>query len=243
APDRRQGIVASARDRESALAAAERLAAPLETLVEQGAIGGFDSAARYLPPLAVQRARQASLPPPTEIGARLREALSGAPVSASRLEPFVLDVERARSAPPLTRADLEGTSFAAAVDALLVRSADGWSALLPLAAVGSGDLKPGAVAQVRAALAGEPRVHTVLLDLKAEADRLYSSYLTEAARLALAGLGAIVLLLVAVLACSRVPVLAELGSTVAPGTLLALVFSAQLSRPQRPAAAALVSAR
>src|SRR5207302_1903387 len=114
---------ASARDRESALAAAERLAAPLETLVEQGAIGGFDSAARYLPPLAVQRARQASLPPPTEIGARLREALSGAPVSASRLEPFVLD-------------------------------------------------------------------------LKAEADRLYSSYFTEAARLALAGLGAIVLLLV-----------------------------------------------
>src|SRR5207302_394253 len=88
------------------------------------------------------------------------------------------------------RADLEGTSFAAAVDALLVRSADGWSALLPLAALGSGDLKPGAVAQVRAALAGEPRVHTVLLDLKAEADRLYSSYLTEAARLALAGLGA-----------------------------------------------------
>src|SRR5437660_620934 len=287
--------------------------------------------ARYLPPLAVQRARQASLPPPTEIGARLREALSGAPVSASRLEPFVLDVERARSAPPLTRADLEGTSFAAAVDALLVRSADGWSALLPLVALGSGDLEPAAVAQVRAALAGEPRVHTVLLDLKAEADRLYSSYLTEAARLALAGLGAIVLLLVlalrspgrvarvvaplalavlavagvlvalggrltilhlvgmllivavgsnyalffdrsgeppgraslpltlasllvaniatvltfAVLACSRVPVLAELGSTVAPGTLLALVFSAQLSRPQRPAApaaAGLVSA-
>jgi len=335
APDMRYVIVASARDRDSALAAAERLAAPLETLVEQGAIGGFESPARYLPPLPVQRARQASLPPPTEIGARLREALSGAPVSASRLEPFVLDVERARSALPLTRADLEGTSFAAAVDALLVRSADGWSALLPLAAVGSGDLKPGAVAQVRAALAGEPRERTVLLDLKAEADRLYSGYLTEAARLALAGLGAIVLLLVlalrspgrvarvvaplalavlavagvlvalggrltilhlvgmllivavgsnyalffdrsseppgrassaltlasllvaniatvltfAVLACSRVPVLAELGSTVAPGTLLALVFSAQLSRPQRPAApvaaaaSALVSAR
>src|SRR5205807_2231603 len=189
APDMRYVIVASARNRESALAAAERLAAPLETLVEQGAIGGFESAARYLPPLAVQRARQASLPPPTEIGARLREALSGAPVSASRLEPFVLDVERARSAPPLTRDDLEGTSFAAAVDALLVRSADGWSALLALAALGSGDLEPGAVAQVRAALAGEPRVHTALLDLKAEADRLYSSYLTEAARLALAGLG------------------------------------------------------
>jgi predicted exporter len=315
-------IVASAADREGALAAAESLAAPLDPLVVRGVLGGFESPARYLPPLAVQRARQASLPPPSELEARLREALAGAPVSASRLQPFVLDVERARSAPPLTRADLEGTSFAAAVDALLVRSGDGWSALLPLAAVGSGDLAPGAVAQVRAALAGERRAHTVLLDLEAEADRLYSGYLSEAARLALAGLGAIVLLLAlalrspgrvarvvaplalavvavaailvglgerltilhlvglllivavgsnyalffdrssappsrapvaltlasllianiatvvtfAVLACSRVPVLAELGSTVAPGTLLALVFSAQLSRPEASAA-------
>jgi predicted exporter len=34
-----------------------------------------------------------------------------------------------------------------------------------------------------------------------------------------------------VLACSRVPVLADLGTTVAPGTLLALVFAALLARP------------
>jgi len=34
-----------------------------------------------------------------------------------------------------------------------------------------------------------------------------------------------------VLACSRIPVLADLGSTVAPGTLLALLFSALLARP------------
>jgi predicted exporter len=34
-----------------------------------------------------------------------------------------------------------------------------------------------------------------------------------------------------VLAFSRVPVLAALGTTVAPGTLLALLFAAALSRP------------
>jgi predicted exporter len=34
-----------------------------------------------------------------------------------------------------------------------------------------------------------------------------------------------------VLACSSVPVLADLGSTVAPGTLLALLFSAMLAPP------------
>jgi predicted exporter len=33
-----------------------------------------------------------------------------------------------------------------------------------------------------------------------------------------------------VLACSRVPLLADLGSTVAPGTLLALCFAALLAR-------------
>jgi predicted exporter len=35
----------------------------------------------------------------------------------------------------------------------------------------------------------------------------------------------------AVLACSSVPVLRDLGSTVAPGALLALVFAALMARP------------
>ena len=321
APDMRYVIVASAADRESALAAAQQLAAPLAALVDRGVLGGFESPARYLPALAVQRARQGSLPEPPELRARLGEALAGMPLSASRLHPFLDDVERARRAPPLTRADLEGTSFAAALDALLARTGGGWAALLPLAAAGSGDLPADAVSEVRATLAREVGVQAVLLDLKAEADRLYSGYLSEAARLALAGLAAIVLLLASalrsavrvarvvaplalavvavagllvgfggrltilhlvgmllivavgsnyalffdrsgaqprrtslpltlaslllaniatvvtfgVLACSHVPVLAQLGSTVAPGTLLALLFSAQLSRPESPA--------
>lgn len=324
APDMRYVIVAAAADRESALANAAHLAAPLAALVDRGVLGGFDSPAHYLPALAVQRAHQASLPPEGELRARLAEALDGLPVSASRLEPFVADVERARQAPLLTRADLDGTSLATAFDTLLVRTAAGWAALLPLAAVGSGDLPPGAAGEVRNVLAREPAVHAVLLDLKAEADRLYSGYLTEAAKLAIAGLAAIVLLLAialrsvsrvarvllplvfavtvvagllvglgerltilhlvgmllivavgsnyalffdrrsahpqgaslpltlaslsianlatvitfGVLACSRVPVLAQLGSSVAPGTLLALLFSAQLSRPEPPAQSA-----
>ena len=41
-----------------------------------------------------------------------------------------------------------------------------------------------------------------------------------------------------VLASSKVPVLADLGSTVAPGTLLALWFSALLARPPAPPDAA-----
>ncbi|MEI4878477.1 hypothetical protein, partial [Klebsiella pneumoniae] len=74
-------------------------------------------------------------------------------MSASKLQPFLIDVERARTAPPLTRADLAGTSMASAVDAMLGHSAVGWSALLPVSAAGSAKLSADAVAQLRAAVA------------------------------------------------------------------------------------------
>jgi len=317
APDTRYLVVAAASDREGALTAAQALSARLEPLVDAGVIGGFESPSRFLPPLATQRARQASLPSPTELSVRLREAVSDLPVTVGQLQPFLNDVERARTAPPLTSADLKGTSLARAVDALLVPSAAGWSALLPVTAAGSARLSDSAVAQLRAAVAQAALPRRQLLDLKDEADRLYAGYLSEAERLALVGLSAIVVLLLftlrspervarvvaplvlsvlataallvalgqkltimhivgmllivavgsnyalffdrsgtepqkgslpltlaslavanlatvtafSVLAFSSVPVLADLGVTVAPGTLLALLFAGLLARP------------
>jgi predicted exporter len=242
-------------------------------------------------------------------------------LNSTRLEPFVQDIERARTAPLLARTDLAGTSFGTAVDALLVESSQGWSVLLPLAARGSGDLPQDSIQAVRRAVAGAA-VPAELLDLKGEADRLYSGYLRDAVRLALGGLIAIVILLCialrsplrvlrvmaplmlsvltvaavlvtlghaltilhvvgmllivavgsnyalffdrmatrpqetsvplvlaslltanlatviafGVLASSSVPVLADLGSTVAPGTFLALLFAALLAQEPPPAA-------
>ena len=320
APDLRYVVVAPAANPEDALVAAEAVSTRLRPLVDAGVIGGFESASRYLPARATQRARQQSLPAPAELQARLQQALTGLPISPTRLQFFVQDVGRARNARALTRADLEGTSLARAVDALLVQSGTGWSALLPVSAAGSADLPASAVALLRAAAAGAGPWHARLLDLKSEADQLYSSYLLDAVQLALAGLGAIVLLLLlalrsparvarvvtplalsvlavagvlvsfgqqltilhvvgmllivavgsnyalffdrssaqpqrgsmpltlasllvanlatvmtfGVLASSSVPVLADLGSTVAPGTLLALLFAALLARPTAP---------
>jgi predicted exporter len=316
APDSRYVIVAAGADREAALAAAETVGAGLKPLLDSGALGSFESAARFLPSLATQAVRRASLPTAVELTTRLSAALEGLPVSPRRLQPFIQDVDRARTAPALTREDLGGTSLERAVDALLVRSGTGWMALLPLAAKDSGDLPAGTVEQVRAAIHGGT-TEAQLLDLKGEADRLYSGYLIEAVQLALLGLAAIVLLLlvslrsatrvlrvvtplalsvltvagalaatgqrltilhivgmlliVAVgsnyalffdrvtsqrahgsvaltlaslavanlatviafgaLASSTVPVLADLGMTVAPGTLLALLFAALLAGP------------
>ncbi|HEY2808188.1 MAG TPA: MMPL family transporter [Steroidobacteraceae bacterium] len=321
AADVRYMVVVTAPNREAVLAAAQALGQRLAPLAEASVIGGFETPTRYLPGLAVQRVRQLALPEPTALAANLARALEGLPMDGKVLEPFLADVETARTAAPLTRADLDGTSFAAAIDALLVKNGSGWSALLPVAALGSGDLDDAAVKRIRGVVAAGPEGAT-LLDLKGEADRLYGGYLRQAVELALAGFMVILaLLLVAlrspgriarvlaplglavmsvaallagsgsslgilhivgmllivavgsnyalffdrlradprdgsqtltlasllvanlatvlafgVLACSRVQVLADLGETVAPGALLALLFSAVLSGVPRASA-------
>ena len=196
APDARYMAVITAPDQERALQAAERAGAQLRPLVDQGLIGGFDTPARFLPSEATQNARRASLPPPNELAARLREALVAAPVSAERLQPFVDDVQAARSARNLTRQDLDGTGLDLAVDALLLQRASGWSVLLPLrpapGAVGA-DLP---VEAVRTALAGSG---AIFIDLKGEFDTLYGEYIDEAIVLSLLGFLAIVVALGGVL--------------------------------------------
>ncbi len=318
APDAIDFVVVSGPDMEAALRGSEQVGAALDALTAQHVIGGFDSPARYLPSVATQTARRASLPDAVQLRARLREATAKLDVRAERLEPFVDDVARARAAPLLALQDLRGTSLAAGVDALMMHQTGRWSALMPLHPVQRGmlptaaDLQKVSVAVERAAPGS-----ALLLDLKAESDAMYSGYLHEALRLSEAGLAAIVVLLLltlrsparvarvvaplllavlvvaaaillsgrpltimhligmllivavgsnyalffdrtaadhsgasspltvasllvanaatvlgfGVLAFSRVPVLAALGTTVAPGTLLALLFAATLSRP------------
>jgi predicted exporter len=228
APDVRFMVVVPAATPEGALSAADLVGARLAPLVEAGVIGGFESAARYLPAGALQRARQASLPPTALLRERLAPALAGLPVSAARLEPFVRDVEAARTAALLTPATLAGTSFAHVLDTLLVRSGTGWAALLPVAGVGFGELSPAAVAAVRAALAAaDPTAQ--LLDLKGEADRLYSGYLSQAVQLSLAGLAAIVLLLLLALRSPR-----RVANVVAPLILAVLAVAALLVASGHP---------
>ena len=196
APDVRYLVVVSAPDEQSALEGAAHVGAQLDGLVARSVIAGYQSPAQYLPSLALQRQRQESLPAPAVLEARLGQALSGLPLRAQRLTPFLHDVEVARTAPLLTRASLDGTSFAAVADALLVREADGWRALLPLTApVSNGRSVDVDVGQVRQAVSvGAPDGVTVL-NLKDQVDALYATYLDGAVRLSLAGFAAIVVLL------------------------------------------------
>lgn len=196
APDVRYLVVVSGSSREAVLNSSEKVSELLQTQVDQGELAGFESPSRYLPSTATQRARQAALPSPEQLQARLAQAVQGLPVRAPLFAPFLADVESSRQQALLQPSDLEKTSMAMAVDALLLQTSRGtWTALLPLRAPEGSGIQPE---RVRAALAGTGLPDVLFVDMKAESDRLYSGYLREASLLSLGGLVAIVLLLLVI---------------------------------------------
>jgi predicted exporter len=220
APDARLLIVVTAADRELALQAAERAGAQLDGLVAAGVIGGYDTPARFLPSEATQEARRASLPTAAELRQRLPLALADSPLAASKLEPFLRDVEAARTAPTLGPEALRGTSLALAVDTLLLPRPAGWSVLLPVRPPPGEGLRTLDADALRSALAGSG---ALFIDMKSELDALYAHYLNEAKLLALAGLAAIVGLLAVALRSPR-----RVLAVVAPLLLAVLVVTASL---------------
>lgn len=200
APDVRYLIIVDAPDAETVLQAAEALAPALDALVADGQLAGWDSPARYLPSAATQRARLAALPPRAELAARLEAATAGLPLRAERLSAFIDEADAARAAAPLTRASMDGTSLALAVDALLLDGEFGHRAMLPLRTPSSGpNAHPLDAGMVRDAIATAPLPAGAspprFLDTKRESDKLYRGYLSEAIQLSLGGIAAIVLLL------------------------------------------------
>jgi predicted exporter len=187
-------VAVSGDSAEAALAAAEAVAPRLQDLQAKGVIAGFDSPAHYLPSLATQRARQAALPDSSELQQRLDVAVQDLHVKAGLFAPFIKDVETARSAKLLTRADLAGTSFALAVDGMLLHGTDNrWTALLPLRA------RPGSEIDGRRTAAALSGSGAHYINLGEISDHLYDNYLHTAAWLSLSGLGATAILLLTAL--------------------------------------------
>ncbi|WP_322073564.1 MMPL family transporter [Burkholderia cepacia] len=209
APDVRYLVVIAAPTEQAALERAERVAAQLQPLVDRGALAGFETPARFLPSDAAQRARLASLPDADVLAARMRDAVANQPIAVrpDLFAPFIADVEAARHAPLLTRADLRGTSMALAVDALLTERDGRWSAMLPLRAPDAAHTAQPAssldATPIRAAVARAGVPDALFVDMKAEADRLYVSYVHEDIRLSLAGFAAIAVLLLIALRSPR----------------------------------------
>lgn len=227
APDVRYVIVVSGDSQEAVLAATEKVSVALQPLVEKGWLTAFDSASHYLPSQATQHARQASLPTAAELTSRLENAVKDLPVRAQVFAPFLTDIEASRNQPLLQRSDLEHTSMAMAVDAMLLQQGQRWSALMPLAAPVSGNID---AAQVQAALKQAQVPNALFVDMKTESNRLYSAYMHEAIMLSLAGLLAIVILLLFVLRSPALvlAVIAPLAAAVVTVTAGLALFGQQL---------------
>jgi predicted exporter len=135
ASDIRRMLVVEAASADEVLTRTEALAPQLDALVKNGDIENYDQVARYLPSIEVQKRRQAGLPDRETLQASLAEALKGLPFKAGLFEPFVSDVEKARTLPPLTPESLAGTPLELRVGGMLLHHDERWSGLITLGGV------------------------------------------------------------------------------------------------------------
>ncbi|MBO9650226.1 MAG: transporter [Variovorax sp.] len=190
-------VVIQGADLQSALRNTESAGTRLDALVDKGDLAGYETVSRLLPSEAAQKARLASLPDSDTLRARLAEATRGLPLPASRLEPFIADVQAAKGLSVIRRADLKGGPLDAVLSALMFeRQAGGWATLIAL--------HPGAsfdAGRLAAALEGVPDVQVV--NVGDELSSLYQRYLHEAFVQVMLGALAVVILLGAYLRSGR----------------------------------------
>jgi predicted exporter len=219
APDARFLLTFTAPTAEAALALSEQHQAWLESLVKGGIVTGYALAAQSLPSQAAQQARRDALPDSASASRNLQQAMQGLPFRPGSFAPFLRDIEHSRGLPPIQRRDLDGTPWAARVDALLTPGQGQWIALAPLSGIPQAARLTAAVKQHRA-----PGV--VLLDIKGDTETLLRNTREQALHLMLAGIVTIGLLLRFSLGSARaaastlLPVLAAMLTTTA--ALLAL---------------------
>jgi predicted exporter len=118
--DVRYLIAVEAAGTEPALVRLAQLQTSLNSWVARGIISSHDSAARYLPTRQQQLQRQQRLPDATTLRASLNAALQGTPFRADVFEPFISDVEQARTAAPLDLQQLRRSALGASLDMLLL---------------------------------------------------------------------------------------------------------------------------
>lgn len=204
ASDLRYLAVLTAADPEQALQQAERAGSVLQALSRAGTIAGYSSPAQVLPSLASQRARQAALPEPAQLRQRLNAALVGSPLRPERLQGFLSDVERSRTRAPLTRQDLDGSASALLYDSLLIPRERDVLLLMPLRPHRVGETEQDInIDAVETALKAGGLTAITVIDLLAETNALFDSYLREA--LVFSGLGCLAILVLLLLALRSVP--------------------------------------
>lgn len=121
-PDSGQLLGVAGASVDEVLGIEEQLMLQLNELVAKNRLGGYDMAATYLPSAGRQEARLSSLPDRTVLAARLASALAQTPFKKDAFQPFLDDIDTARTAPPTSIDDLDGSVMAPKINSLLVRN-------------------------------------------------------------------------------------------------------------------------
>ncbi|MDA3913477.1 MMPL family transporter [Oleiagrimonas sp.] len=171
APDVRYLLVIRGNSAQDVLRRSDQVRPMLRTLEQKGALDGAELPTRYLPPLAVQRARQARLPDRATLEAALAKATDGLPFRPRVFAPFVDAVEKARTLPLLTPAMFEQSPLGQRLASMLVQRPGGWIGLATLTGVHD----PVALAGLSQRTHGA--VH--LLDIKHASESLVAAYRTR----------------------------------------------------------------
>ncbi|WEN15336.1 MMPL family transporter [Rhodanobacter sp. AS-Z3] len=171
APDVRYLLVLQAPTEQGVLTLSEQLQPQVDALVAKHAVDALELPSRYLPSVAVQRARQQKLPDHTTLQHALDEALQGLPFRAELFQPFVADVETARQLAPLTPQRYAQTPLGQRLAAMLMQRDGHWLGLGTVSGVHD-------VAALQA-LGKDSHGSVRLLDLKAASESLVVDYRTR----------------------------------------------------------------
>jgi predicted exporter len=187
APDVRYMLVLNGSDQESVLRQGETVADAMHKLVAQGLLEGFDTP--LLPSRALQLARQAALPDAATAQSNLDKALQDLPFRSSTFAPFAREIEVAKQQPLLDRAAFQGSNLGLQLDTFLAQRDGKWSLMLPLRGVKD-------VQGMEQGIRRMSDISFVLLDMKTESEQMFRDYRHEAAKNAMLGALAIVVLLI-----------------------------------------------
>ncbi|HEV2682092.1 MAG TPA: MMPL family transporter [Rhodanobacter sp.] len=194
APDVRYLLVLQASTEQGVLALSEQLQPRVDALVARHAVDALELPSRYLPTLVQQRARQQKLPDRATLQRELGGALQGLPFRTDLFQPFLDDVQTARTLPPLTPERYAQMPLGQRLAAMLMQRDGHWLGLGTVSGVHD-------VAALQAL--GDNTNGTVrLLDLKAASESLVVDYRT---RILQALLAAAILLVLTITLALRSP--------------------------------------
>jgi predicted exporter len=171
APDVRYLLVLQAPTAQGVLELSQRLQPRVDALVAQHAVDTLELPSRYLPAVALQRERQQKLPDQATLQHDLDEALEGLPFRADLFQPFLDDVQTARTLPPLTPERYAQTPLGQRLAAMLVPRDGHW--------LGLGTVSGVHDVSALQALGDGSHGSVRLLDLKAASESLVVDYRTR----------------------------------------------------------------